>query len=278
MTANRVVNDPLAVIYNENQWRLNRVSPLHNLKYNEVKLKQYATKIKQTLVSSICANSAIKFKVLFENLPSLKYSEEDSNGLMITVSTQDVSKTKDVYSAILLSWGMSIVISDAIHLPYLLERGEQKVGQAVKNSLQNIFDCNIKQYNFTQHQLLQFGFNFVENDTSRSTDPFTLGYKTPQIDFKDKMSLTFEVGDVHVIWNGIKDEVNKESELVPLAYQILQNQIYYMVTLDITVFDLCEVILPKAEVKNNGIVKMKTPEIINAVFTVLNTITENFIP
>lgn len=47
-----------------------------------------------------------------------------------------------------------------------------------------------------------------------------------------------------------------------------------MIMLDITVFDLCEVKLPKAEVKNNGIVKMKTPEVVNCVFTVLNDIND----
>ncbi|XP_047535926.1 uncharacterized protein LOC125070212 [Vanessa atalanta] len=271
-----VINDPLAVIYNEGQWRINRVSPMHNLQYGEVKLKQYASKIRQAFVSTIATNSTLKYVVLIENLPLLKYSEEDSNGLMITVtsSSQDnnSAKNKTVYAAILLSWGVSISIDDATHLPYMLERGEQKVGLAVKNTLQTIFDCNIKQYNFTQHQLLQFGFNFVENDTSRNTDPFILSYKTPQVNFKDKLTLSFEVGDVHTIWNGIKDEVNRESESVTLAYQILQNQIYHMMTLDITVFDLCEVLLSKAEVKSNGVVKMKTPEIVNSVFTVLNDI------
>ncbi|CAH2089487.1 unnamed protein product [Euphydryas editha] len=70
----------------------------------------------------------------------------------------------------------------------------------------------------------------------------------------------------------VKDEVNTESESVTLTYQMLQNQIYHMITLDITVFDLCEVLLPKAEVKSNGVVKMKSPEIVNSVFTVLNDI------
>lgn len=73
----------------------------------------------------------------------------------------------------------------------------------------------------------------------------------------------------------VKDEVNRESESVKLTYQILQNQIYHMITLDITVFDLCEVLLPKAEVKSNGVVKMKTPEIVNSVFTVLNDISSS---
>lgn len=48
-----------------------------------------------------------------------------------------------------------------------------------------------------------------------------------------------------------------------------------MITLDITIFDLCEVALPKAEIRNNGVVKMKTPELVNSVFTVLNKITSN---
>ncbi|CAG9564059.1 unnamed protein product [Danaus chrysippus] len=269
-----VINDPLAVIYNEGLWRINKVSPMYNLQYSEVKLKQYAFKIRQTFASTVASNASQKFTVQVDNLPLLKFSEEDSNGLMITVSstTQD-NKTKLVYSAVLLSWGLSVNINDAIHLPYMLDRGEQRVGNSVKNTLQTLFDCNIKQYNFTQHQLLQFGFSFIEHDTSRSTDPIVLIYKTPQVNFKDKLTLTFDVGDLHIIWNGIKEEVNRESEQVSLAYQILQNQIYHTLTLDITVFDLCEIILSKAEVKSNGVLKMKTPEIVNAVFTVLNEIT-----
>lgn len=43
-----------------------------------------------------------------------------------------------------------------------------------------------------------------------------------------------------------------------------------MIKIDISVFDLCEIALPKAEVKSSGIVKMKTPEDVNSVFTVLN--------
>lgn len=69
----------------------------------------------------------------------------------------------------------------------------------------------------------------------------------------------------------MKDEV-PPSELVTLTYQMLQNQIFNMIELDITVFELCEVNLSKAEVKSNGSVKMKTPELMNSVFTVLNEI------
>ena len=56
---------------------------MHNLQYDTIKLKQYALKIRQAFVSNIATNSTIKFEVLFEELPTLKYSEEDSNGLMV---------------------------------------------------------------------------------------------------------------------------------------------------------------------------------------------------
>lgn len=71
------------MIYNEGQWRINRVSPMHDLQYSEIKLKQYASKIRQALVSTINSSSNLKYCVLIENLPLLKYSEEDSNGLMV---------------------------------------------------------------------------------------------------------------------------------------------------------------------------------------------------
>lgn len=52
--------------------------------------------------------------------------------------------------AIFLSWGQNEKVYDAIHLPYMLERGEQKIGTAVKSTCQTLFDCNIKQFCFTQ--------------------------------------------------------------------------------------------------------------------------------
>ncbi|XP_049877181.1 uncharacterized protein LOC126374558 isoform X2 [Pectinophora gossypiella] len=247
---------------------------MYNLQYDAVRLKQYASKIRQTIVSTIAANSSLKYTVKLESEPHLKYSEDDPHGLTISVnSTQDNNnKTKLAYSAILLSWGVCTKLSDATHLPYLLERGEQKIGTAVKSILQTIFDCSIKQFSFTQHQLLHFGFNFLEHDTSKDTEHFVMIYKTPQVNLKDKLTFSFDIGDVRIIWSGSKEEASKPSEVVNIAYQMIQNQIFYMVTLDITVFDLCEVLLPKAEVKSSGIVKMKTPEIINCVFTLLNEI------
>ncbi|KAL0820437.1 hypothetical protein ABMA28_006311 [Loxostege sticticalis] len=272
---NIVQSDPLAIIYNEGQWRLNKVSPMYNLQYSALKLKQYASKIRQALVSSVSANT-LKYTVTVEEQPHLKYCEEDANGIVVTVSSsqENNAKTKLAYSAVFVSWGVSSTLDGTTHLPYMLEKGEQRVGTAVRAALQTMFDCNIQQFVFTQHQLLEFGFTFIETDTSRTSDQFTFTFKTPQVDHKDKLNLSFDIGDVHIIWNGIKEEAAKKSELVNLAYQILQNQIFYMIMLDITVFDLCEIALPKAEVKSSGIVKMKTPEVVNSVFTVLNDISQ----
>lgn len=50
--------------------------------------------------------------------------------------------------------------------------------------------------------MLQIGFNFLDSDTPRSNDPFTFTYKSPRVDHKETLSLTFNVGDVSVIWNG----------------------------------------------------------------------------
>lgn len=65
-------------------------------------------------------------------------------------STQDNSKSKVSYVAILLSWGVSITLDNAVHLPYMLERGEQRIGAAVKATLRTMFDCQINQFCFTQ--------------------------------------------------------------------------------------------------------------------------------
>lgn len=70
----------------------------------------------------------------------------------------------------------------------------------------------------------------------------------------------------------MKEEAKKRSELVFLTYQGLQNQIFDTFEFDIAVLNLHEVALPKASVKDNGTFKMKTPEMVNSVFTVLNEI------
>ncbi|KAM3963337.1 uncharacterized protein ACR2FA_002705 [Aphomia sociella] len=279
VNTNYASGDPLSIIYNEGQWRLNKVSPLFNLQYNALKLKQYSSKVRQTLASTVTSNASTKYTVQFEEQPLLKYIEEDPSGLMITVSStsENSTKSKVAYVAILLSWGVNINLSSATHLPYLLERGEQRVGTAVKSILQTMFDCNIQQYIIRQHQLLQFGFSFLECDTSRNSDSFTLVYKTPQVDHKDKLNLSFDIGDVRIIWKGVQDYDENRSELANMAYHVMQNQIFYMMTLDVTVLDLCEIILPKAEVKTSGIVKMKTPEVVNSVFMVLNDISSSAI-
>lgn len=67
----------------------------------------------------------------------------------VLLSAQD-GKSKISYAAILLSWGISITVDQATHLPYMLERGEQRIGTVVKTTLQTIFDCQIKQFCFTQ--------------------------------------------------------------------------------------------------------------------------------
>lgn len=71
------------MIYNEGQWRLSRVSPLYNLQYDAVKLKQYSSKIRQEIICGAIASSTTKYTVKFEEQPDLKYSENDSNGLMV---------------------------------------------------------------------------------------------------------------------------------------------------------------------------------------------------
>ncbi|XP_047030891.1 uncharacterized protein LOC124638097 [Helicoverpa zea] len=270
-----VTGDPLAAIYNEELWRINKVSPLYNLQYSAVRLKQYASKIRQALVSAVTASSSTKYVVQIEEQANLKYSEDDASALIINVLSSGQernSKSNVAYSAILLSWGLSTALENATHLPYMLERGEQRVGTSVKTTLQTIFDCQINQFYFTQLQLLYFAFKFVENDSARSTDSFTFTYKIPQVEHKEKLKVNFEVGDIQIIWNGIQDEEAKVTDLVTVAYKILQNQIFDSFALDVTVFDLCEVKSPRAEVKGSGAVKMKTPEIVNCVLTILNEI------
>lgn len=70
--------------------------------------------------------------------------------ITVSSSTQDNSKTKVAYLAVLLSWGVSKTLDRAIHLPYMLERGELKIGASVRATLQSLFDCNIRQFSFTQ--------------------------------------------------------------------------------------------------------------------------------
>ncbi|XP_068620690.1 uncharacterized protein [Battus philenor] len=270
-TKNRVVNDPLAVIYNEGLWRVCRVSPLFNLQSSALKYKQYASKIRQAIARNVPSSSGIKYLVQLEDQPYLKYSEDDPQSFSITVTSSQGNKTKVIYMCIFLSWGVSSKVTQAIHLPFMLEHGEQKIATTVRATLQNIFDCNIKQFCFSQHQLLQFAFNIVEIDTSRSTDPITFCYRI-QGDHKNNLHLSVEFGDINLIWNGIKGDFAKPLDKITLAYHIIQNQIFYTIMLDVTPLALHEIKLSKAEVKSNGTIKMKTPDIVNSVFTVLNEI------
>ncbi|XP_023954347.1 uncharacterized protein LOC112057965 [Bicyclus anynana] len=270
--------DPLAVIYNEGYWRVCNVSPMYRCHFSEINIKRYSSKIRQDLASDAGISSGSLLQVSIENLPLLKYSHEDPNGLQITVTTCHKNRfqttNKEVYVAILLGWGHGLPLSNQFitFLPYMLERGEKRVGETVKNSLQLMFDCNITPFCFTQVDLLRFLFEILENDTSKSTDSLSLGYKlSPQVNFSDKGTLTFDIGDIRTIWNRVKEYYDKHEQLF-YAYNHIKTQINHAFQLDVTVLPLREIALPKAEVKSTGVVKMKTPEIINAVFTVLNKI------
>lgn len=81
--------------------------------------------------------------------------------------------------------------------------------------------------------------------------------------------------DINVIFSRVQQEVGNKSELVNVAYQILQNQIFYMINLDITVLELCELIQPKAVVKSTGTIKINTPENVNCLFTTLNEVDDS---
>ena len=60
------------------------MSPMYNLQYDIVKLKQYASKIRQALVSEIAANSSIKYVVQIEERANLKYCEDDASALFVS--------------------------------------------------------------------------------------------------------------------------------------------------------------------------------------------------
>lgn len=71
------------MIYNEGQWKISRISPLYKLQYTELKLKQYETKVRQAIVSSVTTNTPTKYTVKFESQPNLVYNEEDAPGLLV---------------------------------------------------------------------------------------------------------------------------------------------------------------------------------------------------
>lgn len=62
------------------------MSPLYNLQYSTVKLKQYANKVRQALVSAVKASSSIKYVVQIEEQVNLKYSEYEASGLVVSIS------------------------------------------------------------------------------------------------------------------------------------------------------------------------------------------------
>lgn len=50
-----------------------------------MKLKQYASKIRQALVSAMPANSSTKYVVQIEEQVNLKYSEDDPSALIVSI-------------------------------------------------------------------------------------------------------------------------------------------------------------------------------------------------
>lgn len=86
---------------------------------------------------------------------------------MLSSSQDKNNKSKVSYAAILLSWGINVSVDSATHLPYMLERGEQRISTAVKTTLQTIFDCQIKQFSFTQVFFLHsFALYYLHTFTS----------------------------------------------------------------------------------------------------------------
>lgn len=78
------------MIYNEGLWKVYKVSPLYSLQYDTVKLKQYASKIRQAIVSSV-EGTSLTYTVKCEVPPHLKYTEDDPDGLEVTaiINIQD---------------------------------------------------------------------------------------------------------------------------------------------------------------------------------------------
>lgn len=67
------------------------MSPLYDLQYGTVKLKQYASKIRQAVVSAVTANSSTKYVVQIEEHANLKYSEDDASALIVSIPATNIS-------------------------------------------------------------------------------------------------------------------------------------------------------------------------------------------
>lgn len=256
-----------AIIYEAGQWRINSVSPMYNLQYNPIKLKQYAAKIKQVLATESTINS--NFDVVFEQDNELRNSKLDPSAIIITISTETQhGSTKCSYAGILMSWGCVKKLPAATHLPFYLDRGDSRVSYYVKKTLSMMFDCNIKQYIFSQHNLLRFGFQFVQllADSGKQ-----IGFTYTRMGtVNNKITIGFDINDIYNILNCFQDIADKQQQIFE-AYQMLQNQVYLVYQMDIVALDLVEINLAnKVKIKANGLISMKTPEAVTSVLNILN--------
>lgn len=84
----------ISYIYNSNYyvlgyvlnslWNICRVSPLHNLEYSPIKLKQFATKITQYLAGSIKSATTMHYKTEIKVVPNLKLEIGHSDALQVS--------------------------------------------------------------------------------------------------------------------------------------------------------------------------------------------------
>lgn len=68
-------------------WKICRVSPLHNMHYNQTKFKQYALKLRQNLAANIKSSSTVKYKVDFKVIKNLKLEVNHSDAVQVNIFT-----------------------------------------------------------------------------------------------------------------------------------------------------------------------------------------------
>lgn len=64
-----------------------RVSPLHNFKYGQTKLKQYALKIKQFISTNVKTTVNVNYKTEIRVVDNLKLDTEHSDGVMVNIES-----------------------------------------------------------------------------------------------------------------------------------------------------------------------------------------------
>ncbi|XP_077293746.1 centromere protein L-like [Arctopsyche grandis] len=262
-------NDALTAFILKPMWNICRVSPLHNMHYNQTKFKQYALKLKQNLAANVKSSSTVKYKVDFKVIKNLKLEVNHSDAVQVKVSSSDDTKENDariVYEGILFSWGKFAAHEDVnvTHLPLLMDNGRANIAVSVRQCLMKLFDCVITPLTFTQSDLLFFSALLSSFMPTEGSKLVNFLYNVPVTRNATTIDISMTAKDVHNIWlscfpngEGPKNILVEQSSVY--FFNAFQKFIEYVYEFNVGRLELINVKYPSVTIHNKGKIQLKDP-------------------